>query len=104
MTRPERNLKPSETVVGRAKNILKYLQDYRNMLFLAFMCDALEPLHALSQRFQEDTLTACQAGEALFSCFLSLEELKQQPDLIMTEIVQAMAQTGNYKGVTLKGL
>ena len=54
---PERRPTPSATVVGRAKNILKYLCDFENVQFLHFLCDVLEPLTHLSLAFQADQLT-----------------------------------------------
>ncbi len=54
---PERKPAPTASVVGRAKNILKYLKEYDNVQFMHFLCDALEPIARLSLKFQEDQLT-----------------------------------------------
>ncbi|KAI7789501.1 putative zinc finger protein 862-like, partial [Triplophysa rosa] len=45
----ERNPKPSSTVVGRAKQVTKYLRNINNVLFLHFMCDTLDQLAELSR-------------------------------------------------------
>ena len=47
----------SLTVVGRAKNILKYLCDIENVQFLHFLCDVQQPLKYLSLAFQANQLT-----------------------------------------------
>ena len=57
---PERRRTPSATVVGRAKNILKYLRDYNNVQFVHFLCDVLQPLAHLSLAFQAVNLTPGQ--------------------------------------------
>ena len=48
---------PSAAVVGRAKNILKYLKDFENVQFMHFLCDVLQPLAHLSLAFQAYKLT-----------------------------------------------
>jgi hypothetical protein len=101
MASPERSVKPSATVVGRAKNIVKYLKTYPDVQFLHFMCDAFQPLADLSLVFQGDGVTGCEAVEALETCMLRLVELKTTLGPKQKHVVECMVQAGNYQGQEL---
>ncbi|KAJ8333912.1 hypothetical protein SKAU_G00412310 [Synaphobranchus kaupii] len=51
---PERTPQPSAAVLGRAKNILKYLKCHKNVQFMHFMCDTLDLLKTMSLQFQQN--------------------------------------------------
>ncbi len=101
---PERRPKPTAAVVGRAKKMAKYLTNYEDLLFMAFMLDALEHLSYLSLTFQKDCVSVDEAREALFTCLLNLEELKTTPGQAMTEVLTSAAQTDSFRQIQLKNV
>lgn len=103
MQSSERTVKPSAAVVGRAKNILKYLLNYNDVQFLHFMCDAFEPLAVLSLKFQTDDITVCQAVQAQETCYLNLVGLQTDLGPKQRFVVQSMVQTDKYQGRELRG-
>ncbi|XP_034054195.1 E3 SUMO-protein ligase KIAA1586-like [Gymnodraco acuticeps] len=98
----ERRPKPSPKVRGRAYRILTFLMDYDNVLFSYFMRDTFEALSELSLNFQKDSLTVCDAVEALETCSLKLVDLQFQPTEGMQEVIDAVSKTGLFRGTKLK--
>ena len=90
VTSTDRRLAPSAEVRGRAKNILKCLLEYKDVLFVTFVHDALGHLSTLSYKFQLDSLAVGEAVEALEVCCLDLVSLQENPG---EKQVEACAQT-----------
>ncbi|KAF3842334.1 hypothetical protein F7725_024285, partial [Dissostichus mawsoni] len=98
----ERRPKPSPKVRGRAYRILTFLMNYDNVLFSYFMRDTFEALSELSLNFQKDSLTVCDAVEALETCSLKLVDLQFEPTEGMQEVIDAVSETGLFRGTKLK--
>ncbi|CAL8259367.1 unnamed protein product [Arctogadus glacialis] len=65
------------------------------------MSDVLEHLSVVSQAFQRDDLTVCQALDSQERCFLELVGLKSTMGPEMAKVAQDVERTGTYKGVIL---
>ncbi|KAF3859041.1 hypothetical protein F7725_021440 [Dissostichus mawsoni] len=98
----ERRPKPSPKVRGRAYRILTFLMNYDNVLFSYFIRDTFEALSELSLNFQKDSLTVCDAVEALETCSLKLVDLQFEPTEGMQEVIDAVSETGLFRGTKLK--
>ncbi|KAK5930692.1 hypothetical protein CgunFtcFv8_026910 [Champsocephalus gunnari] len=59
-------------------------------------------LSELSLNFQKDSLTVCDAVEALETCSLKLVDLQFQPTEGMQEVIDAVSETGLFRGTKLK--
>ncbi|CAL8308707.1 unnamed protein product [Boreogadus saida] len=101
MASPDRSTKPSPSLAGLAKKVLSLLLDHESVLFIHFMCDVLEHLSVVSQAFQRDDLTVCQAQDSQERCFLELVGLKSTRAPEMAKVAQDVERTGTYKGVIL---
>ena len=95
----ERSPKPSPAVVGRAKQVTGYLKNLHHVIFLHFMCDALDHLALLSKEFQKDNNTVCQAVESLETCYWNLTALKTEMGPQMAKVYEAVKTNGEYRGV-----
>lgn len=100
---PSQAKKPSATLAGRAKNILKFLKSYKDVQFAHFMVDVFTPLAVLSKEFQKDHVTPEEALAAYEKCSLSLIELQTTVGPYQHKVIQAMAQKGEYTGQELQG-
>ena len=69
---PQRVSKPTPKVRGRAHKVLAYFKQTENVLFMAFMADAIQHLADLSKAFQYDAVTPSGAIDALERCVILL--------------------------------
>ena len=97
----ERQLKPSEAVIGRAKKITNCLRNFKHMAFRFFLVDNLDCLKELFLKFQHH-LTALDAITALETHFLQLIDLKTQPGPMLSEFEGNVSEEGEYRGIQLK--
>ena len=100
---PKRRPKPSASVDGRATKVLRFLFDFKNVLFTFFMLDVLDELSTLSLMFQWDSLTILEAVDALCGCYLQLVYLDHGPGPLTAKVIAVCAQTdGKLHGHQLK--
>lgn len=96
--------KPGAGVAGRAKTILQFLKNFKDVQFAHFMVDALQPLSKLSRAFQKDSATSANAIAEMETCYLLLIDLQSSNiGPYPKRVIEAMAQKGSFRGEELEG-
>lgn len=91
----------SAEVQGRAKLILKHLQDYNLLHYMHFLKDVLAILSDLSLQFQRDSCGLPEATEALEAACLRLTALHQRPGINLQNFLDNVTEDHKFKTVQL---
>ena len=92
----------SAVMQGRARKITTQMSDFKQVLFMHFMLDALDVVSHLSLVMQKDTVTLAEVKDSIECTRLSMQALVVRPGAKLSQFLEAVGDHGNhFKGVEL---
>lgn len=87
---------------GRARKITTQMSDFKQVLFMHFMLDALDVVSHLSLVMQKDAVTLAEVKDSIERTRLSMQALVVRPGAKLSQFLEAVGDHGNhFKGVEL---
>ena len=92
----------SAVMQGRARKITTQMSDFKQVLFMHFMLDALDVVSHLSLVMQKDAVTLAEVKDSIERTRLSMQALVVRPGAKLSQFLEAVGDHGNhFKGVEL---